>query len=88
MNQLSKQKKIAEKLKELSSMTTLITSISATSSKKGSQNYSKVRASLVDEVHELLVDESKLTIFDKIKKSKGSNGNTIFSKLKFLSKDK
>ena len=71
-------------------MNVLITSILATKGKKGYANYTKVRNRLLNDITELNIDEEKQTVFEKLKKSIANKkkNNTLFSKLKYLSKDK
>ena len=71
-------------------MNVLITSILATKGKKGYANYTKARNRLLNYITELNIDEEKQTVFEKLKKSIANKkkNNTLFSKLKYLNKDK
>lgn len=89
MMKIDKQYATYKDLKELQSMNILITSKLATKGKKGYANYTVIRNKLLEQIRELSIDEEKLTVFEKIKKCMVNKiDNTIFSKLKYLNKDK
>ena len=70
-------------------MNNIITSILATKNKKGHSSYTKYRQKLLANIVKSKEEEKVLTVFDRLKnKGETSSGKTIFSKLKYLSKDK
>jgi len=72
-------------MEELSLTNTILASISASKGKKGLNAYLKIRRRLLERIEELRVDESKLTVFQRIKRNE-KKSNTLFDKLKTMDK--
>lgn len=55
---------------------------SAINSKKGGEVYYRWRKKNVERIEEL--DESKLNVFERLRRRRGKKTNTVFDKLKYL----
>ncbi len=88
IERISKNYSIGKKLKKLELMNTLVIARTATNSKKGNAIYVKERRSLLADIEKLSIDESKLTVFERMKNKVNKGTSTIFTALKYLNKDK
>lgn len=53
-----------------------------TGSKKGNQLYNEWRREKIARLEE--IDESRLTVFERLKRKKGKGTNTVFDRLKYM----